>query len=211
MKNHEDSWARFLDPEWLRPALTWMSLFLFAYQMLEDILINRIKELYLDHNHYFTPSVKGHKKIRKDEYKREVKALARKGKSSGTLDGSIIWHRNREILDDKDVEIIDGLTKCRFSIAHKISSFIDEGDQYNLQSQFQKVLTLIDKIEKWWVLNYELTIIDTDFDLEDVNEESIYVGSTIGLKILHLVALGDQDQSHRLYNQYIKPTQGTIN
>ncbi|WP_450782870.1 hypothetical protein [Streptomyces sp. NPDC001635] len=72
-------------------------------------------------------------------------------------------------------------------IAHRpVLLLIDENVDVNMEL-LQKAQELLNKIEKWWVINFEIQV-NADFDGKDIDEKDVKTGSTIFLDYLMHVA-----------------------
>lgn len=60
------------------------------------------------------------------------------------------------------------------------------------EAQFEVLVSLLRKIEVWWVVNFEIAI-NPDFDGQDIDEEGIVPGAVLSLQMLIHVASGNTE------------------
>lgn len=191
--NEDDKikWERFLNPEILRTNLIVCSLFITAFEMLKDSIIERVKEFFIngfDKNGW----------IISEKYKTEVLAL-----SKSPLHASLEWLKKLDVIDDKDIEIFNEIKNCRNELAHEIANFISKGIKNDPLPLFGHMTDLLYKIEKWWIVNVEIPT-NPDFDGTGIDEEGIMPGKIMTLRILADIALGSEEESKFYYNEIIK-------
>ena len=58
------------------------------------------------------------------------------------------------------------------------------------------MLMLLNKIQRWWVTNFDVAS-DPEWDGVEIDPEEVIHGSTMVMQILVDVALGDDDLSHQ--------------
>jgi hypothetical protein len=65
------------------------------------------------------------------------------------------------------------------------------------------MVNLIDKVEKWWIVNVEIPT-NPDFDGKEIEEKTILCGPVIALKLLIDVALGSDEDARYHLNEFRK-------
>jgi len=185
------SWYRFLKPENLKSNLIILSLFITSYEILKDSIITRIRDFYTN----------GFNKkgwIVDKEYPIKVKSL-----NKNLLYASLKWLKNMKVIDDNDIEEFNEIKKCRNELAHEIVNFITKGSNINPLPLFPKMINLLDKIEKWWILTVEIEL-NSNLNDKEIDEKGIVPGSIIMLRVLMDVALGNEEESRFYYNGFKK-------
>ena len=86
------SWERFLNPEILRTNLIVASLFITAFEMLKDSIIERIRD-------FFSHGFNEDGWIVSEDYKAKVLSLNR-----SPLYASLEWLKGMNIIDDQDLQ-----------------------------------------------------------------------------------------------------------
>jgi len=185
-------WERFLNPEILRTNLIAASLFITAFEMLKDSIIERICE-------FFTDGFNENAWIVNENYKTKVLSL-----NKSSLYASLEWLKSMNVIDDADVVEFNKIKDCRNEIAHEIANFISKGPKIDPLPLFSKMIDLLYKIEKWWILNIEIPT-NPDFDGQDIDEDRIVPGKIMTLYLLADIALGSKEESKFYYKKFIKP------
>ncbi|WP_260915780.1 hypothetical protein [Aliarcobacter butzleri] len=62
---------------------------------------------------------------------------------------------------------------------------------------------MITKIEKWWIINYELEI-NENYIGQEISEEDIIPGINVTLHLLFNIALGEKNESKKYFEEFIK-------
>ena len=183
------SWERFLKPENLKANLIILSLFITSYEILKDSIIARIRNFY-------TNGFDEKGWIIDKEYQTKVKSL-----NKSLLYASLEWLKNKKVIDDNDIEEFNEIKKCRNELAHEIVNFITKGSNINPLPLFPKMINLLDKIEKWWILNVEIEL-NPNLKDKEIDEKGIVPGPIIMLRVLMDIALGNEEESRFYYNVF---------
>jgi hypothetical protein len=133
-------------------------------------------------------------------YFKEVRALDPKNKND-PMRGSIAWLRKMDIISEDDEKIIHRLNDVRNEVAHEMIKMIGGTKYPEFAEHFAPLMTLINKIEKWWIINVEIST-DPDFDGNEIDEASIVTGPAWILHMLAEVALGDGDDAWALHREF---------
>jgi hypothetical protein len=183
------SWERFLKPENLKANLIISSLFITSYEILKDSIITRIRN-------FFTNGLNEKGWIVDKEYQTEVKSL-----NKSLLYASLEWLKNMKAIDNNDIEEFNEIKKCRNELAHEIVNFITRGSTINPLPLFPKMINLLDKIEKWWILNVEIEL-NPNLNDKEIDKKGIVPGPIIMLRVLMDIALGNEKESSFYYNGF---------
>lgn len=97
--SYSEQWENFLNPEIFKDRLIRISLYITAYEMLKDTVINRIKNFYI-------MSFIENDKVGELSYKEEV--LIR---NTNHLYASLDWLLDQQVIDESDKNTIDKLKK----------------------------------------------------------------------------------------------------
>lgn len=178
MNNATESWERFLDPDVLRPSLLSVTMFITAFELLKDCIIDRVRDFYTLgwENKTDTSS----------EY--ELAVLAR-DKKRRPLTASLDWLREHHAIDEADLEIFTHLADVRNQLAHELFSVVTGQVTSEYESQFPSLIALLHKIEVWWIVNVEIPT-NPDYDGHEIDEAGITPGRLISLQMLIEVASG---------------------
>ena len=206
MSNEEKvSWIEeILNPDAVRTKFVTMGLFLVAHELLIDSITTRPLSFFADE----WPDAKPKPST---EYEAEILALDPKGKNDA-LRGSIAWLQKMSAIDDLDKDTVHEVTMVRNTFAHEMRNIVSgQSELPNLEQQFPKLLDLITKIERWWFVAVEMSILsDSDgripdihgtlHSIADIDESETITGSMMAMRILCQVALGDHDEAWALHH-----------
>ncbi len=176
------SWERFLNPETLRTNLIVASLFITAFEMLKDCIIDRIKD-------FFTSGFNQNGWVVDEKYNTEV--LSR---NQSQLYASLDWLKDMDVIDKQDIKRFDKMRQCRNELAHEIANFISRGSKIDPLPLFSEISYLLFKIEKWWIINVEIPT-NPEFDDKHIEEDGIVPGRIMTLRLLMDIALGTEEES----------------
>jgi hypothetical protein len=188
------SWERFLNPDTLRSNLIIASIFLAAYEILKQSIVERIRNFYstgFDSSGVMIDS----------KYEAEVLS-----KNRSPVYASLAWLKESEAIDDADVAAFDAIRQTRNKIAHEITQMLTEGLPDDCLSRFQEMVNLLAKIEKWWIVNVEIST-NPDFDGKEIDENGIMAGPVIIIRLLLDIALGSEQDSRYYFNAFFKRQQ----
>ncbi|KGM47443.1 hypothetical protein [Pseudooceanicola atlanticus] len=189
-------WEDFLNPDVVRRRFATAGLYLVAHEM----LVASIKEPIIE---FFSEKWSEKKDWHfSDQYRREVLALDPKGKED-VLRGSISWLDKMEVIDTDDLKIIEELTCARNFFAHELRSVISTGEMPEFERLFPKIVYLVTKIDRWWVINVEMAVDENWADDEEVEPQNVTPGTTLLLQILEQVAIGEGEAAWELYRAFI--------
>ena len=185
------SWQRFLNPEILRTNLIVASLFITAFEMLKDSIIERTRDFFVD-------GFDENGLIMSDNYKIKVLSL-----NKSPLYASLLWLKEMDVINDEDIEQFTTIKNCRNNVAHDIVQFISKGLIVEPLPLFPKMIDLLEKIEKWWILNIEIPT-NPDFNRQEISATEVTPGKIITLRLLTDIALGTEEESKFYYKEFIK-------
>jgi hypothetical protein len=184
------SWERFLNPESLRANLVTGSLFIAAFEMLKTSIIDHIRD-------FFSTGFNQSGPIIGERYKTAVLSL-----NNSPLYASLEWLKNMDAINDKDIEDFEKIKKCRNEIAHEFVNFLSTGPTIDPLPLFPTMISLLSKIEKWWILNVEIPT-NPDFDGKDIDENGIIPGPIMTLQMLTDIDIGSEKGS-KAYYEFMK-------
>jgi hypothetical protein len=67
------------------------------------------------------------------------------------------------------------------------------------------MISLLDKIERWWIVNVEIPI-NPDLKGAKINESQVIPGPIMGLRLLLDIALGSEEESKKHLEEFTKQT-----
>ena len=185
------SWERFLNPETLRSNLIIASIFISAFEILKECILERPKEFY-------TTGFDENGLIVNAKYKKAVLSL-----NKSPVYASLSWLKDLDAIEKEDIELFSSVKKCRNELAHELPNFITTGIKNDPTPHFSTIISLISKIEKWWIANIEIPT-NPDFDGSEINKDEISPGRLITLRLLTDIALGSEAESKFYYDEFLK-------
>ena len=186
-----ETWRNFLDPEVLRPNLMLASIYIATYEILKDSIIRRLRELFV-RGFDETGELIG------PDYKIEVL-----DKNKSPLYASLEWLKESDAITDDDITIYNLVKQHRNNIAHEISHMLSEGLPSDFSDRFNEMVSLLSKIERWWIVNYEIPL-NPKLAAEEIVESEIVPGPIASLRMMIDVALGSEEQSIFYINEFRK-------
>lgn len=192
MKDHgQQAWEDFLNPEVLRSRLITASLFIAAFEVLKDSVVDRIRD-------FFCTGFDEGRDIIGPQYQTEVLSRNR-----SPVYASLAWLESMGAIEAADMAAFDRIKACRNHLAHRLLKLLwNEGMPTDLEERFDEMAALLRKIEVWWIREVEIPT-NPDFDGREIDEAAIVPGPLIGLQVLQDIALGPDERS-RFYWEEMK-------
>jgi len=187
---------KLLNDELVKANLSISSLIVTSYELLQSIVTNKIK--------YFLcveyELIDGEMKLKEsDDY------LRIKNQKHPELNGSknlyvssCKWLLSEDCITEEDYHVLQEIRLYRNKLVHQLPNFIiDDNISIDILI-FDKIKASIEKIEKWWILFFEIPV-NPDFDNQEISEEDIssgiiilinYLSSMLDAEIARLRELG---------------------
>ncbi|MCJ8145335.1 hypothetical protein MKI79_00105 [Acinetobacter sp. A3.8] len=140
-------WMKFLDPEEVKFQLISASLYLTAYDLLIDCIIQKIKSFY-------TNGFDESGWILDTEYETQVRELYRKD----IIIASLIWLEKNGVISKDDIQNVKYFKIHRNELAHELSKMISDSGKRTKTEYIGQIRDLYFKIQKWWFVEFEMTI-----------------------------------------------------
>ena len=189
-KDNIDKWLKFLDPENLKENLMFSSLYIASFEAFKDYVVDEVK-------FFFNTGFSEDEFTFSEDYISKVKAL-----DKSILKATLLWLKDLEAIDEKDIEIFEELRQYRNKLSHELMTLLFEGLPQELPEKFAQMIALRIKIEKWWVMNIE---IPTNPDLDgnhEIKEEDIMTSSQIFNRLVFDMLSGDEKQASYYHNEF---------
>jgi len=158
-KKYFKDWMKFFDEEEVKFQLITASLYLTAYDLLIESIVQKIKDFYsvgFDENGL----------IIDETYKFEVKELYKKD----IVIASLKWLRNHDVITEHEIKRIILFKKHRNELAHELSKMISDSDKRTRTEFILEIQDLYFKIHKWWFVEFEMAV---DPKLEKLNPDEL--------------------------------------
>lgn len=175
-----EHWEHLLTPAIMQEKLISASLYVTAFELLKDSIIGRIRSFYMvdfDIDDYSF-----------DE-KYETVVLSR---NKSVLYASLNWLLENDVIDESDLLSFERIKTTRNSLAHELPSLVMGGADFRHTEKFQELVTLLRKIEVWWVVNFEIPV-NSDFDGKEIDEEGIVPGPVLMIQMMLEVLSGNEE------------------
>ncbi len=181
MNDVDAQWKRFLTPEILRNNLISASIFITGFEILNNLIIERVKEAYTE---FFEDKAQPGIKYKKDvlESNRSI------------LYASLEWLREAQVISPDELKNFENIKNIRNSVVHEFPNILTNGLPSEFLERFKDIFSLIKKIEKWWVINFEIPC-NPEFDDKEIVVDEVVPGIIISLSILLDVALGSEQEA----------------
>lgn len=190
-------WQAMLTPAVVRGRIIRSGLFSLGYELLESAVIGRLRDFYADFtDDGLQPGA---------EYREKVLTLDPKGKGDA-LRGSLAWLVASDVISEADREAFWKTKAARNDVAHELAQIVGGSKPEAFDQLFSDMLALMAKIQRWWVINFDIAT-DPDWDGVEIDPEEVTHGTTMIMQILVDVALGDEDlagQHLRLFQAELK-------
>lgn len=176
---------KFLDHDLIRSNLVLSALYLTAYEVLKGSIITSILD-------FFATEVGADgRSIPSEQYKIEVKEAHK-----DLLYASCLWLLRNEAITEQDVVDIRRIREHRNQVAHELPSILIEKDLNIEFGLFLRMRELLEKIEKWWVINVDIPA-NPDFDGKEVDEGEIQTGRVLIIDHVVSVVFGAAGNAER--------------
>lgn len=165
-KNERD-WEKFFDIDKAKKTFVYSSFYLFAYEMLKNTIVERIKTFYFrgyDENGVITD----------ETYKETVLKRKVNGKQN-LFQAHLYWLKDNNVIDEDDIKEIVSIREHRDLIAHNTDKLVSDSDFEINYGLLDKTFDFIKKIDLWWIKEFEIPT-NPDFDNVEVNTDEITSG-----------------------------------
>lgn len=191
MKSHIEEWTNILDPQILKPNLEFISLYIALYEKLEDTIISRVKDFYTVIE------------LNDIEYQNKVlnlydpKKCSKINKQCKTLISSLIWLLDANAITDNDINIISNLKKERNKLTHEMFDLLSQGLPKDVHVRFSDMISVFNKIEKWWIIEIEIPGSCEIENIENVDIDNVMSGHMIILQLILNIAANDSNKDFK--------------
>lgn len=182
-------WLRFLNPEEMKSGLQFCSLYIAIFEMLKESIVGRPRDMY---THTFTDG----EWIPDPDYAEKV---LKRDKNKNALWASLDWLKEYDILSEADIRLFKEARNIRNNMAHDMIKALLEMDAKITADIFNQMLSLVHKIEHWWVVNVEIAT-DPDLYDKDIDLDGVVPGKMMTIRILIDVTLGEAEKAWEYYN-----------
>lgn len=195
MTDKNNKIIELLNPEVFKANLILCSLFIAYFENTIDYFIDQPKGFFT----YGYDIDKG--EITDSGYKTKVLSLDAKN----PVNASLLWLKNLGAINDEDIETFSMLRRFRNKLSHELLSILlDEGlDTIVFSENLSKLFSLRIKIEKWWILNVEIGLMEID-NQEEIEEKDIVSGGEILYRLISDLLSDDKETANYYTNELKK-------
>ena len=133
-------------------------------------------------------------------YREAVLALDPKGKMD-PVRGSIAWLASMGVIDAEDQKLIQVATDQRNVLAHELIGLMAGRSPPDYLLAFAPLHALIAKIERWWIVNFHLDIMQDELPEGAVLDE-VVAGPIWSLQMLAEVAMTEGDAAWKMHRVF---------
>ena len=191
MNDSTRKWEEFLNPEVLKAKLIAASMYLTAFELLKDSIIDRVKGFYITGFDESDTTVSS-------AYAAEVLSL-----NKSCLYASLLWLKKQDAINDDDLSTFEAIKTCRNGVAHELRRIVAGDLEGAFVEQLPALISLLRKIEVWWIVNFEIPI-NSEFDGAEIDEAGIVPGAIWTIQLMFEVALGEPEKASYYLNEFKK-------
>ncbi|AJY05992.1 hypothetical protein QZM46_06085 [Burkholderia vietnamiensis] len=178
-----EQWEQLLTPAVMQEKLISASLYITAFELLRQSIVGRIRDFYNIESIGLEPGTYQFS----GEYRSKV--LAR---NKSTLYASLDWLTEYGAIDLGDLATFERIKSIRNKLAHELPSIVTGTVDFDHIEIFHDLITILRKIEVWWVVNVEIPT-NPDFDGREIDEAAIVPGPVLMLQMMVEVLSGNED------------------
>ena len=179
----QNAWLKFLNPTTLRDNLIRASMFLAAFEMLKNSVVNRLRD-FMCHDYDDSNQL-----VDSDHYRDDVLSRHR-----SRFAASFDWLIEHGVVDAKDQELAQRIREHRNLIGHELPKIIASSEHELDAELFNDLFELVAKIDRYWIRELEIPC-NSDFDHLDPHEipdseitsgNMIFLGMMRDLSLIHI-------------------------
>ena len=181
-------WENVLDEDILKFNMSFAAVFVLNYECLKDYVINQVRNFYSCNGKFV-----GDKYIceEAEEYKKEVRTL-----NKNIEDASLLWFVQSEAITQEDYKKYQIIRKKRNDITHELLKNLSNGFTENDKELFADMVSIFNKIDKWWINEIEIPIASEDIP-DDYDKNGVCSGQAILLSVINSIVLDGQGAAYK--------------
>lgn len=185
MNDIQENWKKLLSSQILKDNLISISLFLTTFELFKKRVID-MTELFFsngfdENNEYI---------INNEEYFKKVIS-----KNKSKIYAALLWFKELEAIDSNDIDAFDTIRQHRNELAHNTFDFISDAKKNLDFTKFSRLLDLLFKIERWWVINFELPLNST-LNFTELDLDNMITASQWQFRLLFDIASGNEPKEN---------------
>ena len=187
------SWDKFLNPVTLKQSLIEASVFLAAYEMFRQSVIDKLRSFYSD-------GFKDGKFTQGSDYKAKVIDLH----PPDIFRASCLWFQQSGAINQTDLDTIQRIRDHRNAIAHELPKFITSVEHVVEGQLLASLFIVVTKVDRWWIAEIEIPT-NPDFDdaePDSIGYDNIQSGNMIMMQLILSVFCKDESYMADIYKQF---------
>lgn len=172
------NWLKFLDPEQIKANLQVASLFLTAWELLKDSIVEETRQ-------FFCHTYRDGKWIADPQYGTDV--LSR---HKDPVHASCLWLKEMEAIDGEDIKKVEAIRTHRNDLAHELMKYLADVNSTVDVNLFHDMYAILTKIDRWRAINVHAAT-DPDLYDKDIDKERVQSGRMMSLWLILQVLSGD--------------------
>lgn len=187
-----EQWKNLLDRDVLKDSIQMVALYITVFELLEHAVVSKPKDFFT----IWEFDEKAHR-----EYLDEVislydpKAIPGIAGKRKDINASLLWLKKVGAIDDDDIRVYADSKKLRNNMAHQMLTFIADGGS-KVVGQFASMYALFCKIERWWIMEYELPI-SGEYTPDEVDPSGVMSGNMMVLTIILDILSNDSNARYK--------------
>lgn len=192
-KNFKQQLENCFNPTILKQNLVIASLFIAVFDNFKSSITDKVK--------YFYWSGIDHGVEQFKDYEKEVLSKI-KTKNNKQIKATLLWLRESGAITYEDENKFEELTNMRNKLAHEMSKMLLEGFSEVIYDLYADMVKLFNKIERWWIIEVEMSINPPDIPQEDICWDGITSVNIEFIKIMSEIAFTDNDKYMKIIKDY---------
>jgi hypothetical protein len=189
--NTFDKYEELLKPNEAKGRFLATSLYIAFFEYFKNLVVDLPESFFID-------GFEAGKITINSRYKEQVLSL-----HDNKVSASLKWLQSIGCLTKEDYKNFQSIRQYRNDLAHKMLSIVFENKHDDFDRNYSNLISLMLKTHKWWILNIEIPTSDLNPELE-YDFDGIITGSDMIINLFTSLALGDEEQTKELYEQFKK-------
>ena len=182
-----DKWKNILDEDILKRNVLFAALFVMNFECLKDYVITQVRGFF---EALFIEDGELEYKIL-EKYKVEVLGL-----DKNIENASLKWFINSGAISEEDYKLYQKIRNRRNEITHKLLLNLSNGFSNSDITLFSNLITLYQKIDKWWINEIEIPITYNDLP-ENYDSKAVLGGQALVISIINDIVLGEGGNKYK--------------
>lgn len=167
--------AKLLDNAVLRRNLTLCALYIGAYEMLKDAIVDQIRKHFIP-EHWSEPA-------REAAMRRYEIEVHRRHKRE--LEAALRWLVEANAITEEEAVFVASVTEHRNLIVHELVRFLTDRHREVRTEDLTRIQRLVRKIDAWWATNVDFSVLAAIGEISEVPDQSeVHSGPSLVLQYI---------------------------